>query len=188
MATINYNVIRNYRIIRYRKQLRPDKAMWLNHADTWFTCRVYVHRSHTLGAYAYIWRGRVCTKSTRVSRNSWMDDNRGGIDDSKVGGFLTADVSLCEGKKSGDIWKPRNRFRVTSQMSIYLVISSRCQTVKKNGGGMSNEFSRILVTRFRERKAYDLFRILPTGGIKSRFLLFTHPRQGCSKQIRYGII
>lgn len=130
----------------------------------------------------------VCTKSTRVSRNSWMDDNRGGIDDSKVGGFLTADVSLCEGKKSGDIWKPRNRFRVTSQMSIYLVISSRCQTVKKNGGGMSNEFSRILVTRFRERKAYDLFRILPTGGIKSRFLLFTHPRQGCSKQIRYGII
>lgn len=60
--------------------------------------------------------------------------------------------------------------------------------MKKNGGGMSNEFSRILVTRFRERKAYDLFRILPTGGIKSRFLLFTHPRQGCSKQIRYGII
>lgn len=29
--------------------------------------------------------------------------------------------------------------------------------MKKNGGGMSNEFSRILVTRFRERNAYDLF-------------------------------
>lgn len=83
MATINYNVIRNYRIIRYRKQLRPDKAMWLNHADTWFTCRVYVHRSHTLGAYAYICR--VHEIDTRKSEfmdgrqqgwNRWFESRR----------------------------------------------------------------------------------------------------------------
>lgn len=41
--------------------------------------------------------------------------------------------------------------------------------MKKNGGGMSNEFSRILVTRLRERNAYDLFPNFPgEGGIKSR--------------------
>lgn len=58
-------------------------------------------------------------------------------------------------------------WRVKCQ-SIWL-FRSRCQTVKKNGGGMSNEFSRILVTRLRERNAYDLFPNFPgEGGIKSR--------------------
>ena len=70
------------------------------------------------------------------------------------------DVSLREGKKSGG----RRGFKTAksiprdeSNVNLSGYFRSRCQTVKKNGGGMSNEFSRILVTRFRERNAYDLF-------------------------------
>lgn len=61
------------------------------------------------------------------------------IDDSKLGGFLTTDVSLCRGKRAGRVSKPRNRFRATSQMSIYLryfvEVSNREEKWRLRGGG-----------------------------------------------------
>lgn len=118
---------------------------------------MYVHADRTR-------LSRVCTraKSTRV-KSEFMDGRReGGIDDSKVGGFLTTNDGCvsARGEKERGEEGFQNReidsaWRVKCQ-SIWL-FRSRCQTVKKNGGGMSNEFSRILVTRFRERNAYDLF-------------------------------
>lgn len=130
---------------------------------------MYVHADRTR-------LSRVCTraKSTRV-KSEFMDGRReGGIDDSKVGGFLTTNDGCvsARGEKERREEGFQNReidsaWRVKCQ-SIWL-FRSRCQTVKKNGGGMSNEFSRILVTRLRERNAYDLFPNFPgEGGIKSR--------------------
>lgn len=70
----------------------------------------------------------VCTKSTRVSRNSWMDDNRGGIDDSKVGGFLTADVSLRGEKERGYLKTAKSIPRDESNVNLsgyFVEVSNR---------------------------------------------------------------
>lgn len=130
---------------------------------------MYVHADRTR-------LSRVCTraKSTRV-KSEFMDGRRGGwnrwFESRRIPNHQRWMCLCARGKRAGgEGFQNReidSAWRVKCQ-SIWL-FRSRCQTVKKNGGGMSNEFSRILVTRLRERNAYDLFPNFPgEGGIKSR--------------------